>query len=92
MSVAAAFFTVRKLFSPRARRSWIGRTRAHIELRDVSQSELTLLAERLQQAFAELVRVRGIEINAPLRRLIVSFDDDGYSLSELLEVVEQAER
>jgi hypothetical protein len=92
MSVASAFFTVRKLFSPRARRSWIGRTRAHIELRDLSQSELTLLGERLQQAFAELVRLRSVEINAPLRRLIVAFDDDGYALSELLAIVEQAER
>lgn len=92
MSIASAFFTVRKLLSPRARRSWIGRTRAHIELRDLSQSELTLLAERLQAAFGELVRVHGVEINAPLRRLIVSFEDDGYTLSELLAVVERAER
>jgi hypothetical protein len=53
---------VRKLFSPRARRSWIGRTRAHIELRDLTQSELNLLGERLQTAFSELVRVRGVEL------------------------------
>ncbi|HKY36413.1 MAG TPA: HAD-IC family P-type ATPase [Polyangiaceae bacterium] len=92
MSVTSAFFTLRKLFSPRARRSWIGRSRAHIELRDVSQSELTLFTERLQQALSALVRVRGLQINAPLRRLIISFDDDAYELSELLAVVEQAER
>jgi cation-transporting P-type ATPase I len=92
MSVAGAFFTVRKLLSARARRSWVGRTRAHIELRDISHSELLLFAERVRSAFGELVRVRGVELNAPLRRLIVSFDDDAYSLSELLVVVEQAER
>jgi len=92
MSVAGAFFTVRKLLSARARRSWVGRTRAHIELRDLSQSELLSFADRVRPAFAELVRVRGVELNAPLRRLIVSFDDDAYSLSELLVVVEQAER
>lgn len=92
MNVAGAFFTLRKLLSPRARRAWIGRTRAHVELRDLSQSELSLFAERLQPAFAELVRVRGVELNAPLRRLIVAFDDDAYTLAELLAVVEQAER
>src|SRR4051812_1639496 len=92
MSVAGAFFTVRKLLSPRARRSWLGRTRAHIELRDLSQSELHSLAERVRPTFAELVRVRGVELNAALHRLIVAFDDDAYTLSELLAVVEEAER
>ncbi len=92
MSVAGAFFTVRKLLSPRARRSWIGRTRAHIELRDLSQAELVSFAERVRLALGELLRVRGVEVNAPLRRLVVSFDDDAYALAELLAVVEQAER
>lgn len=92
MSLLGAFYTVRKLLSPRARRSWLGRTRAHVELRDLSQSELVLFAERVRPALLELVRVRGVEINAPLRRIIVSFDDDAYQLSELLAVIEQAER
>ena len=92
MSVAGAFFTVRKLLSARARRSWVGRTRAHLELRDLSRSELVSFGERVRAGFGELVRVRGVELNAPLRRLIVSFDDDAYSLSELLLVVEEAER
>jgi cation-transporting P-type ATPase I len=89
---ASAFFTVRKLLSPRARRCWLGRTRAHLELRDLSQAELLLFAERVRPALSELVRVRGVELNAPLRRLVISFDDDAYTLSELLVVVEQAER
>ncbi|MDF3071823.1 MAG: family hydrolase, partial [Polyangiaceae bacterium] len=92
MSLAGAFFTVRKLLSPRARRSWLSRTRAHIELRDLSASELALFSDRVRPALSALVRVRGVEVNAPLRRLIVSFDDDAYTLSELLVVVEQAER
>src|SRR5882724_11652375 len=92
MSLAGAFFTVRKLLSPRARRSWVGRTRAHIELRDLSQSELLLFAERARPSLLELVRVTGVELNAPLHRLVVAFDDDAYTLSELLAVVEQAER
>ena len=92
MSVAGAFFTIRKLLSPRARRSWIGRTRAHIELRDLSQAELLSFAERVRSAFGELLRVRSVEVNAPLRRLVVSFDDDAYALAELLAVIEQAER
>jgi cation-transporting P-type ATPase I len=92
MSVSGAFFTLRKLLSPRARRSWMGRARAHIELRDLGQAELTAFGDSVERAMAELVRVRSVELNAPLRRLIVSFEDDAYSLSELLAVVEQAER
>jgi cation-transporting ATPase I len=92
MSLAGAFFTVRKLLSPRARRSWVGRTRAHIELRELSQAELHSFAERVRPAFGGLLRVRSVEVNAPLRRLVVSFDDDAYTLAELLVVVEQAER
>ncbi|RYZ08249.1 MAG: HAD family hydrolase [Myxococcales bacterium] len=92
MSLAGAFFTVRKLLSPRARRAWMSRTRAHVELRDLSPSELSLFAERVRPALSQLVRVRSVELNAPLRRLVVSFDDDAYTLPELLVVVEQAER
>jgi cation-transporting ATPase I len=92
MGLLGAFLTVRKLLSPRARRSWLGRNRAHIELRDLSQAELTLFAERVRPALGDLVRVRGVEVNAALRRLIVAYDDDAYTLSELLAVIEQAER
>jgi cation-transporting ATPase I len=92
MSLSGAFFTIRKLLSPRARRSWVGRNRAHIELRDSSLSELQSFSERVRPALHELVRVRGVEINAALRRLIVSFDDDAYTLAELLLVIERAER
>ena len=92
MGLLDTFLTVKKLLSPRARRSWIGPNRAHLELRDLSQSELSLFSERARAGFGELVRVRGVEVNAALRRLIVSFDDDAYTLSELLAVVEQAER
>src|SRR6478609_5508697 len=92
MSVLGALLTVRKLLSPRARRSWLGPNRAHIELRDISPSELGLFSKCVRAALAELVRVRGVELNGALRRLIISFDDDAYTLSELLVVVEQAER
>lgn len=92
MGLLDALLTVRKLLSPRARRSWLTRNRAHIELRDLSQAELRLFLERVRPALTELVRVRGVEVNAALRRLIIAFDDDAYTLSELLAVVEQAER
>jgi cation-transporting ATPase I len=92
MSVSGAFFTLRKLLSPRARRSWSGKTRAHIELRDLGQAELDVFAERVTLAMTELTRVRSVEIIAPLRRLIVTFEDDAYALGELIAVVEQAER
>ncbi len=92
MSLAGGFYTLKKLFAPRARRSWIGRTRAHIELRELSQSEQAVFAERVQEAMRELLRVQAVELNIPLRRIVVGFDDDAYSLSELIAIVEHAER
>ena len=92
MSVAGGFYTLKKLFSKRARRSWISRTRAHIELRDLSGSEQAVFAERAQPAMRELLRVQSVEIIAPLQRIVVHFDEDAYTLSELTAIVEHAER
>ncbi len=92
MNAASAFFTLRRLFSKRARRSWVSSTRAHIELRDLNEAELAAFGDRVSFALSKLVRLRGVEVNLPLRRLVVSFDEDAYSLSELLALVEQAER
>lgn len=92
MRLKRALETLRKLSSTRTRRSYLGRTRAHIELRALSQSEYRALGEALDRGFRELLRVRWVEVYPEVRRVVVTFDDDAYTLEELLSVVELAER
>jgi len=84
--------SLRRLFSERSRRSWIGRTRAHIEFRELSPSELRTFARQVELGFKLLSRVQWVELNPHSRRVVVSFEDDAYTLPELLEVVDTAER
>jgi cation-transporting P-type ATPase I len=92
MRVERAFNIVKKLFGQRQRRSTLGRTRAQIELRELDSRELEALERALQQGFSELERVRWIDVCPEIGRVIISFEDDAYTLSELVAVVENAER
>lgn len=92
MNVAAALSTLRRLFSARARRTWMGRTRAHIEFRELSGSELESFKTQVELGFKLLTRIEWVELNPNARRIVVSFEDGAYTLEELTEVVEQAER
>src|SRR5258708_3510035 len=84
--------SLRKLFSERSRRSWIGRTRAHIEFRDLSPSELGTFTRQTELGFKALPRVEWVELNPHSRRIVVSFEEGAYELDALIEVVVQAER
>ena len=89
---SALFGSLKKLFSQRSRRTWLGRTRAHIEFRDLSPSELVAFARQAELGFKSLSRVEWVELNPHSRRIVVSFEQDAYELEELVEVVAQAER
>ncbi|HWA73066.1 MAG TPA: HAD-IC family P-type ATPase [Polyangiaceae bacterium] len=92
MRVKQVLSTVRKLYGKRERRSYLGRNRAHIELRALSGSEHEALRDALERGFAELSGVRFAEVHRELSRVVVTFDDDAFVLEELLQVVETAER
>jgi cation-transporting ATPase I len=92
MDASRLLGSLRKLFSERSRRSWIGRTRAHIEFRELSPSELGTFARQVALGFKLLSRVQWVELNPHSRRVVVSFEDDAYTLPELIEVVDTAER
>ncbi|HEY2410218.1 MAG TPA: HAD-IC family P-type ATPase [Polyangiaceae bacterium] len=92
MDFATAFGTFRRLFLGRSRRTWLGRSRAHVEFRDLNPSELVAFSRQVELGFKELSRVRWVEVNAQLRRVVVSFEEEAYELAELVQVVEQAER
>src|SRR4051812_4338033 len=84
--------SLRKLFSRRSRRTWIGRTRAHIEFRDLSQSELSTFVRQAELGFKSLSRVEWVELNPHSRRVVVSFEQDAYGIEDLTYVVAEAER
>ncbi len=92
MDVSRLLGTLQKLFAERARRSWLGKTRAHLEFRDLSPAELTAFARQVELGFKALSRVEWVEVNPHARRVIVSFEEDAYSLEELTRVVAEAER
>ena len=92
MDVSGLLGSLRKLFSERSRRSWLGRTRAHIEFRELSPSELGTFARQTELGFKALSRVQWVELNPHSRRVVVSFEEDAYALPELVEVVAEAER
>jgi cation-transporting ATPase I len=92
MDVSGVFGSLRRLFSERSRRSWIGRTRAHIEFRELSQGELLTFTRQAELGFKSLARVQWVELNPHARRVVVSFEEGAYALDKLIEVVETAER
>ena len=84
--------SLKKLFSERSRRTWIGRTRAHLEFRELSPTELTSFVHQVELGFKTLSRVEWVELNPHSRRIVVSFEEGAYELEELIEVLAQAER
>src|ERR1700742_2043449 len=92
MDVSRLLGTLHKLFAERARRTWLGKTRAHIEFRELSAAELTAFARHVELGFKALSRVDWVEVNPHARRVIVAFEEDAYALEELTNIVAEAER
>jgi len=89
--VRAGVAGVRRQFAPRARRSWLGATRAHVELRDVRGAERAALERSVGQDVGALTGVRAVRFNAATGRVVVDIDAGGPSLDEIVAAVEQGE-
>ncbi|HEY6556648.1 MAG TPA: HAD-IC family P-type ATPase [Polyangiaceae bacterium] len=92
MAVADVLGTVLALFGPRTRRAWMSKNRAHIEYRELAADELPGFRTHVERAFAALSRVRWVEVNPHMRRVVVCFEDHAHALETLTRTVEQAER
>jgi cation-transporting ATPase I len=92
MDVSRLLGTMKRLFAERSRRAWIGKTRAHIEFRELTPAELTAFARQVELGYKALSRVEWVEVNPHSRRVVVSFEEDAYTLEELTDVVLVAER
>lgn len=93
MRVKTALRTLKKLYSSkRTRKCHVGRARAHIEIRALGDEEHAAFTRAVLAGFAELPRVRWVDVCRELRRVVVAYEDDAYTLEELVRVIETAEQ
>ena len=79
------------LFAQRSRRGSMGRTRAHVEFRDLGAQELKAFASRIELAAEVMPKIRWVEVNAHTKRVVFAFEEGAYQLYDLLEIVDAAE-
>src|SRR5690606_22034821 len=92
MKLVRFFQTAVKHLSPRARRVWVGTTRAQIEYRDIHSEELEDFRHQLELAAKRLPLLRWVEVNPYTQRAVFSFEPEAYGSEELVGLVEAAER
>ncbi|MFO0567262.1 MAG: HAD-IC family P-type ATPase [Polyangiaceae bacterium] len=83
---------ITETFGARTRRTWMGQTRAHIELREMSGDELVRFAKALQESAGRIPHVKWVEVNPHSRRAVIEIERGTHELHELVELVEAAEQ
>lgn len=91
-SLSSILAGITETFGARKRRSWMGQTRAHVELRDMSSDELARFASALREAAARMAQVKWVEVNPHTRRAVIEIERGAHELDELVELVEAAEQ
>jgi cation-transporting ATPase I len=86
-----AFRTAQKLFSARTRRSWLGRTRAHVEFRDVRGSELAAFTRCLESELRGVEGVLSFQLSAATQRVVIEIEEGRFELEDLVAHVTRAE-
>ena len=83
---------LRGAFGQRRRRVWVGRSRAHVECRELSQDELSSLRERLEILADKAPGIEWVELNPHTRRIVLAFENGALDEDAVLELVHEAER
>jgi cation-transporting ATPase I len=90
--VFSAANAVERQFGPRTRRSWLGKQRAHVQVREARGSERTALARALAADVGSLPGVRSVRLNGATGRAVVELDAGGPALEDIVAAVQQAEQ
>ncbi|HEX6278102.1 MAG TPA: HAD-IC family P-type ATPase [Polyangiaceae bacterium] len=83
--------TVDKLFGPRTRRAWLGRDRAHVEIRELRGEELAVFARAVESELGATAGVKRAAVYAPLARVVAELEPGAGSLEAVVAAVERAE-
>jgi len=75
----------------RRRRIWVGKGRAHIEVRAVHRPGFEVLIKDIEVALNAIEEVQWAQVNAVLGRVVVAFDPDVSLVEDLLEAIEGVE-
>ncbi len=75
----------------RHRRLWKGNGRAHIEVRGMHRPDSDHLARQLQKALESVEGIQWAQVNGVIGRVVISFEDDGPGLDQVLEIIEGVE-
>jgi cation-transporting P-type ATPase I len=89
--LASAVRTVDKLFGSRTRRAWLGRDRAHVEMRDLRGEELEAFAKAVVSELENVEGVRRVDVHAALGRVVAELEPGQGSLEAVVKGVERAE-
>lgn len=88
----AAAVTLEALGGPPARRCQAAGDRCWVEVRGLGGEHGSAVATEVVRSVKELAGVRSVTLNTTVSRVVVTVDDDGPSLPDLLRVVDAAER
>jgi len=91
MSPIDFFELLRKHFSSRRRRIWLGNGRAHVELRHGTGEQLRRVADHLATAVDQLPELRWVEVHASTRRAVLAYRPGSLGTEELEALVTEAE-
>ncbi|HVR20291.1 MAG TPA: hypothetical protein VMS65_11360, partial [Polyangiaceae bacterium] len=83
--------TVDKLFGPRQRRSFLGKERAHVEMRELRGDELAAFAGAVESELGGVDGVKRVALYAALGRVVVDLEPGRGSLEAVVLAVERAE-
>ncbi len=83
---------MKRALGERRRRVWMGTRRAHIEVKQLAADELARLGERLEAEVDTSPAINWVELNPHTRRVIFDFEPGLLGESELVRIVEDAER
>jgi cation-transporting ATPase I len=92
VSARAVVGSVAQLFKRRARRVALGKTKGHVEFKDLGAQALDGLGSELERLAKLVERFDWVELNRDTGRVVFSFEPDACYPHELAALVEEAER
>ncbi len=75
----------------RRRRVWTGNGRAQVEVRGIHRPDSDHLSNQLQKALESVEGIQWAQVNSVIGRVVISFEEDGPGLDQVLQVIEGVE-